>query len=111
MHKIIVAAAIAASGILVAQAQVPSGSADRGTRQDYRPPRTPWGDPDLEGKWPGSYAAAVPLQRPESFGTRNVLTDSEFAQREAQAANQKIQDEADFDFGVEWFGEETPNSS
>ena len=98
MHKIIVAAAIAACGSFVAQAQVPSGSVDLGTKQDYRPPRTPWGDPDLEGKWPGSYAAAIPLQRPESFGTRNVLTDAEFAQREAQAANQKIQDEADFDF-------------
>ena len=71
----------------VAQAQAP-----------YRPPRTPWGDPDLEGKWPSSHMAAVPLQRAESFGTRNVLTDAEFAQRQAQAANEKVQDEADFDF-------------
>jgi hypothetical protein len=42
--------------------------------------------------------AAVPLQRPESFGTRNVLTDAEFAERQAQAARQAVQDLADFDF-------------
>jgi hypothetical protein len=40
----------------------------------------------------------VPLQRPESFGTRNVLTDEEFAERQAQAAQQKVQDIEDFDF-------------
>jgi hypothetical protein len=66
--------------------------------QTYRTPRTPWGDPDLEAKWSSTHASGVPLQRPESFGTRNVLTDAEFAEREAQAARQKAQDVADFDF-------------
>jgi hypothetical protein len=42
--------------------------------------------------------ASVPLQRPESFGTRSVLTDAEFAERQAQAARQVEQDNADFDF-------------
>jgi hypothetical protein len=41
--------------------------------------------------------AGVP-QRPESFGTRNVLTDAEFAARQAQAVRQVEQDNADFDF-------------
>ena len=44
-------------------------------------PRTPWGDPDLQGFWPGVEMVGVPLQRPARFGTRNVLTDEEFAQR------------------------------
>ena len=44
-------------------------------------PKTPWGDPDLQGFWPGVEMAGVPLQRPARFGTRNVLTDEEFAQR------------------------------
>ena len=52
----------------------------------YRAPRTSWGDPDLQGKWPGTNMGGVPLQRPESFGTRNVLTDDEFAARQATAA-------------------------
>jgi hypothetical protein len=49
-------------------------------------PKTPWGDPDLQGMWPGNMG--VPLQRPESLGTRTTLTDAEFAQKEAQAAKQ-----------------------
>jgi hypothetical protein len=44
-------------------------------------PKTPWGDPDLQGFWPGVDMVGVPLQRPARFGTRNVLTDQEFAQR------------------------------
>jgi hypothetical protein len=44
-------------------------------------PKTPWGDPDLQGFWPGVEMAGVPLQRPARFGTRNTLTDEEFAQR------------------------------
>src|SRR5688572_4873948 len=44
-------------------------------------PKTPWGDPDLQGFWPGVDMVGVPLQRPTRFGTRNVLTDEEFAQR------------------------------
>ena len=64
----------------------------------YRAPRTAWGDPDLEGKWPSGSVSSVPLQRPQSFGTRNVLTEQEFAEREAQFARQADQDAADFDF-------------
>jgi hypothetical protein len=64
----------------------------------YLPPRTSWGDPDLQGKWPSTNMASVPLQRPESFGTRNVLNDAEFAERQAQAARVAAQDLADFDF-------------
>ena len=44
-------------------------------------PKTPWGDPDLQGFWPGVEMQGVPLQRPARFGTRNVLTDEEFTQR------------------------------
>ena len=85
--------------IFVAQAQDTAGPpASNGTDDAYRPPRTSWGDPDLEGKWPSTNMAGVPLQRPESFGTRNALTDAEFAERQAQATRQVEQDNADFDF-------------
>jgi hypothetical protein len=58
----------------VSWAQAPAGSS-------FNPPRTPWGDPDLQGFWPGVDMVGVPLQRPARFGTRNVLTDEEFEQR------------------------------
>jgi hypothetical protein len=52
----------------------------------WTPPKTAWGDPDLQGMWPGNMG--VPLQRSEKLGTRTTLTDEEFAQREAQAKKQ-----------------------
>jgi len=38
--------------------------------QSYSAPKTPWGDPDLQGIWSGDSAFGIPMQRPESFGTR-----------------------------------------
>ena len=100
--RTISAAVIAVSSVVslafVAQAQAPAGPpTGRGTEAAYRAPRTPWGDPDLEGTWPGTRVSAIPLQRPESFGTRNLLTDTEFAERQAQLVRQSAQDHADFD--------------
>ena len=59
-------------------------SAQSPAAREFVPPRTPWGDPDLQGIWPGTEMAGVPLQRPARFGTRNVLTDDEFAERAKQ---------------------------
>src|ERR1700691_1147899 len=56
-------------------------------------PKTPWGDPDLQGVWPGTDMVGTPLERPRNFGTRNVLTDDEFAQRQARAKTQAEIDE------------------
>jgi len=41
-------------------------------------PKTPWGDPDIQGLWPSGDWRRVPLQRPENLGTRNELTPQEF---------------------------------
>ena len=62
----------------------------------YTVPRTAWGDPDLQGKWPSTAMVGVPVQRDEKLGTRNALNDEEFAAREAAAARQTEQDNADF---------------
>src|SRR5262245_55603179 len=56
----------------------------------YTPPKTPWGDPDLQGQWPA--VANIPMQRPASFGTRAFLTDEELKQREQQAQRQQAAD-------------------
>jgi hypothetical protein len=62
----------------------------------YTVPRTAWGDPDLQGKWPSTAMVGVPVQRDEKLGNRAVLNDEEFAAREAAAARQTEQDNADF---------------
>ncbi len=60
-------------------------------------PRTTWGEPDLQGTWTSQAELGVPFERPAAYGTRQLLTDEEFAQREAQVQDQLKSDNADFD--------------
>jgi hypothetical protein len=73
---------------LAAQTAAPPSST-----RPWTPPKTTWGDPDLQGVWPGTDMVGTPLERPRNFGTRNVLTDEEFAQRQARAKTQAEIDE------------------
>jgi hypothetical protein len=53
-------------------------------------PRTPWGDPDLQGTWSTDSAQAIPMQRPDQFAGRADLTDEEFkAKVDRDAATRK----------------------
>src|SRR5687768_17487336 len=90
----IVAACIAASVVSAPGHLLAQAPAARGT---YTPPKTAWGDPDLEGVWPSTAMVGVPLERPKQFGTRLMLTDAEFKQRETDAAKQAALDTLDFD--------------
>jgi hypothetical protein len=93
--------AIAAAGCLALSAFVSStavnGQSPQAPAGTYAAPRTPWGDPDLQGKWPSTDLVGVPMQRDQKLGTRNVLTEEEFTARQAQFARQAAQDEAEFD--------------
>src|SRR3954468_13360047 len=46
----------------------------------WTPPRTPAGQPDLQGVW--NYAGWTPLERPSAYAGREFLTDDELAQAE-----------------------------
>ena len=53
-------------------------------------PRTPWGDPDLQGTWSGDSAQAIPMQRPAQFAGRADLSDEELkAKVERDTATRK----------------------
>jgi hypothetical protein len=41
----------------------------------YTPPKTPWGDPDLQGVWDNH--TMVPMERPARLGTKKTYTDEE----------------------------------
>ena len=43
----------------------------------YVTPRTPWGDPDLQGVWPSIDVVRVPLERPLQYGTRVMMSREE----------------------------------
>jgi hypothetical protein len=42
-------------------------------------PRTPWGDPDLQGTYTSDNSIGVPFERPTQYGERAELTDEEYA--------------------------------
>ena len=59
----------------------PSWSRARpGSSHDRRLPRTPWGDPDLQGVW--SIATITPFERPTSLAGKQVLSEEEAAELE-----------------------------
>ena len=67
-------------------------------------PRTPWGEPDLQGTYTSDNWIGVPFERPERFGTRELLTDEEHAQRIAANDEQVAKDRApepESEFSVE----------
>src|SRR5215475_9011477 len=70
--------------------------AGQAAKRVYKVPRTPWGDPDLQGVWPGTDYVGVPLQRASDFGSRNQLTEEEFKARQIAAQRQTDEDNADF---------------
>jgi hypothetical protein len=54
------------------------------TAQPKTLPRTPWGDPDLQGIWLSNSAA--PLERPKALEGRQFLTDEEVTELKKRAA-------------------------
>jgi hypothetical protein len=53
----------------------------------YKPRRTSWGDPDLRGTWPLDAVGQTPMQRPERFGDRAMMTDEEYAAAQKRASD------------------------
>jgi hypothetical protein len=56
----------------------------------WTPRTTPWGDPDLSGNFTNKDETA-PFERPLELGTREFLTDEEFAERDRRAQDQHAQ--------------------
>jgi hypothetical protein len=73
-----------------AAAQQPQPST---AKKNYVPPKTPWGEPDLQGIWPLNHLIATPFQRQPRYGDRRFMTEEEFAaaQKAAQARNQRFE--------------------
>src|SRR5262245_50384747 len=79
MRKIAVAIAL----LLFTQV-VPAGQSSKKT---WPPPRTPYGQPDLQGIW--DYRSATPLQRPQQFAGKEFMTEAEAAEYERRAAERE----------------------
>jgi hypothetical protein len=51
-------------------------------------PKTPWGDPDVQGTWTSDDCIGTPLQRPANLGDRLYYTEQELAQRQGNLERQ-----------------------
>src|SRR3954463_9184996 len=89
---------LAAASLVQLSGQAPSSTAKApasktskaAPKGSFVPPKTPWGDPDLQGIWPGNMG--TPMQRPDNLKGRAELTDEEFAQRQETAKKQAAAD-------------------
>jgi len=103
---VVIAAVLLVSVAVTGQTPAPARQTAPSSRQttpvpktatkSWAPPKTAWGDPDLQGTWTSDDSIGVPLQRPATIGERLVATDAEIAQREVNITRQSQADEQEF---------------
>ncbi len=79
MVTVVVAGTTMAPNGLAQQASSPSDA--------WAPPRTGWGDPDLQGVW--TNATLTPIERPLTLSDKEVLTAEEAAELEVRSAESR----------------------
>jgi hypothetical protein len=57
-------------------------------QKSYNPPRTPYGQPDLEGVW--DFRTITPLERSKALGTKAFFTAEEAAKYEQEQTGARI---------------------
>jgi hypothetical protein len=58
------------------------------TAKSWSVPKTPWGDPDLQGTWTDDDCIGTPMNRPANLGDRGFYTEQELADREKRLEQQ-----------------------
>ena len=86
----IVAAVVFVASAPIAAQESRTASAQAATAQSYTPPRTAWGDPDLQDSW--GTREAVMLERDPKYGGREFLTDEEWALADRKANNPEFEE-------------------
>lgn len=81
-----IAAVTLAPAAVYGQARATTAAAS--AEKTYTVPRTPWGNPDLQGIW--TNATITPLQRPDRFAGKEFLTEQEAATLEQEAAANRV---------------------
>ena len=85
-HRCLLSAAVLAAAIawvspslFPVAAQAPAAAAAfTPAKSPYVPPKTPWGDPDIQGIY--DYQSVIPMQRPAELAGKATFTDSELAE-------------------------------
>jgi hypothetical protein len=89
-HRLLAAlAALVTVMVLLTAPMSAQAPAAKASAKVYVAPRTPDGQPDLQGVW--SNATSVPLERPKELGSREYYTEEEYAKLQAAAAARQEQ--------------------
>jgi hypothetical protein len=82
---IVVVGAVLKVRVIPVAGQAPAATSDSGGDAKAGPaPKTPWGDPDLQGIWTNNFE--TPLQRPAKFANKEFFTEEERAELDRQRA-------------------------
>ena len=57
---------------------------NNGPAINYTVPKTPWGDPDLQGVWSSDDTSGIPMSRPVDLGNNLYQSDEQWAARQKQ---------------------------
>ena len=83
------AVAVVVGAFVVTRGPALEVSAQQPAATAWVQPKTPWGDPDLQGVW--RYEATIPLERPAAFEGRDSLTDAEVSEKQKVENDQEQQ--------------------
>jgi hypothetical protein len=90
--SLLAVAALPLAAQTAAASKATSATSASASAKNFTAPKTPWGDPDLQGTWTSDDTWGVPMARPKHYGDRLYLTEDELAAREKQvkASQQRV---------------------
>ena len=103
MRNVSLTAMIAAAGLMMVTASAQShkaapassSTAAKSASGSYVPPKTPWGDPDLQGTWTSDDCIGLRADRAAQYGDRLYYTEQELAQSQDRLSQQLANDNVD----------------
>jgi hypothetical protein len=101
---------------IVAMAHQATQGQTRSARAAFEAPRTPWGDPDLQGYYTNSDESLIPMERPESLGGRSLaeITPEELARLNEQRNEDRVEADKqrwELRSPLHWFENHNPKNS
>jgi hypothetical protein len=88
---VVVAAVVAVGSLASISAQSLAGGAGVDARSSYSPPKTPWGDPDLQGTYTNKDENGTPMEQPPDLAGKRL---EDFGEKEMAALRIQRQERA-----------------